>query len=84
MGEMAGKTAPAKCRQPPAAHRSRDESFNRTSFCIWVKGTQILAFTSIFAKVTIILPPIYVSTVTVNQLWPGAGRTFKALWDRFE
>jgi len=83
---MAGKTAPTKCRQLPAAHRSRDESFNRTSFCIWVKGTQIMisALTSVFAKVTMILPPIYVSTVTANQLLPGAGRTFKVLWDRSE
>jgi len=40
---------------------------------------QILAIEAVFAKVTTVLPPIYVPTV--NQLLPEAGRMFKALWD---
>ena len=65
-----------------SAHMSCDECFNRTSFCIWEKGTQILVSKASFAKVTIILALLYVPTV--NQLLPRAGRMFKALWDRSE
>ena len=61
---------------------SHDECFNRTSLCIWVKETPILAIEALLAKVTIILPPIYVHTV--DQLLPGTGRMVKALWDRSE
>jgi len=35
-----------------------------------------------FAKVTMTLPLLYAPTV--NQLLLGAGRMFKALWDRFD
>ena len=64
------------------AHKARGECFNRTSFCIWVKGTQILAIEGVFAQDTIILAPLY--GPTMNQLLPGASRMFKALWDRSE
>jgi len=47
------------------AHKSCGECFNCTSFCIWVKGTQIWAIEAVFAKVTIILPPLYGPTVLV-------------------
>ena len=69
-----------QCVAVQKAHTSCDECVNRTSFCIWVKGTQSLALITIFAKVIIILPPLYVPIL--NQLSPGAGRMFKALWDR--
>jgi len=79
MGEMAGKTAPAsKCRKHKCHMMS--QCVHHLSFCIWVKGTQILALITVFAKVIIILPSFYVSTL--NQRLPGAGRMFKALWDR--
>jgi len=62
------------------AHKSCEECINRTSFCIWVKKTQILALRSVFVKVKTIPSPLYVPTL--NQLLPGAGRIFKALWDQ--
>jgi len=51
------------------AHKSCQDCFDRTSFCIWVKGTQIRALKTMFAKVIIIPPPLYVSTL--NQNLPG-------------
>ena len=50
-GGNGGQASPCEVQ---AAHRSCDECFNRTSFCIWVKGTQILAIEAVLAKVTII------------------------------
>ena len=64
------------------AYEAYDECFNRTSFGIWVKGTQILAIEAVFAKVTIMLAPVYVPTA--NQLLLGPSWMFTALWDRSE
>jgi len=48
-----------------AVHKSCVECFNRTSFCIWVQETQILAVEAVFSEVTIILPLLYGPTVLV-------------------
>jgi len=48
-----------------AAFKWCDECLNRTSFCIWVKGTQIASEGSLFAEVTVILSPLHGRTVLV-------------------
>ena len=55
------------------AHKSWDDCFNRTTFCNWVKGTQIWALETVSAKVTIILPPLYGPTV----LRPNSQKDFR-------
>jgi len=47
------------------AHKSCGDCFHRTRFCIWVKETLTLAEEAVFAKVTIILAPLYGPTVLV-------------------
>jgi len=44
------------------------ECIKHTSFCIWVKGIQILAIQVVFAKVTITLSPLYGPTVVAKGL----------------
>jgi len=59
VGEMFSWTVPAECRQHTdqvqTAHRSSDECFNRTSFCISARRTHVWAIETVFAKGTITL-----------------------------
>jgi len=81
--EDCDKTAQAQCRQPGAAHKSRDECFNRTSLCTSAVGRKIPAVGAIIKKSLVILLPLLI--------WPHrestfdrANQIFKALWDRSE
>jgi len=55
----------AVCVAVQTAHKSCDECFNRTSFCMWSKGTQIWAIETVLAKVTIAFAPLCGPTVWV-------------------
>ena len=60
------------------APKSCGEFFNRTSFCIWVKRSQILAMQAVFAKVSIIPAPLYAHTVVVSHMRrPNSSPTWK-------
>jgi len=49
----------AVCVAVQTAHKWCDDCFNRTSFCICVKGTKILATEAVFTKVTMIVSSFY-------------------------
>jgi len=74
MGEMAGRTTRAKCRQNimQVLSASIEQGF------VFKLRRKIQARDVVLEKVVVILPP---HGPTLNQLLPGVGRIFKALWD---